>query len=230
MDLQIILFCLMGGIVSADTDAAWQSMISQPLVACTVAGWLLGNIGLGWTVGALMQLPYLAEFPVGGARISVGNLGAFVASGVAIQLNELFAQNINLILIISILFGVILSYFTHPSIAWLRHLNLMLLRRAERAAENGKLHEITKLNYIGVLNTYLFGVVYVALFFLVGSFVLKEVLNRVPLQIETYLHFFKPMLLGAGVGAMFWIFVKRKTAKHTFLGVVLSAIIIFLSS
>jgi len=65
MEMDILLFCLMGGIVSADTDSAWQSMVSQPLIACSIAGMLMGDLALGCVVGVLLQLPYLVELPVG---------------------------------------------------------------------------------------------------------------------------------------------------------------------
>ncbi|MDZ7376332.1 MAG: PTS sugar transporter subunit IIC, partial [candidate division KSB1 bacterium] len=55
----LLLVSFIGGIVAMDTAAAWQIMISQPVVACPLLGWLLGDVELGLTIGILLELPWL---------------------------------------------------------------------------------------------------------------------------------------------------------------------------
>ncbi len=222
MEMNVLLFCLMGGVVSADTDAAWQSMISQPLIACSIAGALMGDLALGSMVGLLLQLPYLAELPVGGARVSLGNLGAFIAAGLAVKLNQLFPGLQNLILLFAISYGVIVSRLAIPLQNWSRGLNLVLARRADLAAEKGNLSRISMLNYFGVLNSLFFGILFSAIFFFLGKYIVQSVVLRFPFQMS--LPFLKPTLLGAGLGAMFWLFLKRNTFQYTLIGTVMSMI------
>ena len=110
MDTNLLIFFLLGGVVYADTEAAGQAMVAQPLIACTTAGLLLGNMTLGMTVGLLMQLPYLIELPVGGAKVSLGNIGAYIAAGVAVTLSEVSPDQSNFILAASLLWGILLSW------------------------------------------------------------------------------------------------------------------------
>lgn len=220
--MDVLLFFLMGGVVSADTDAAWQSMVSQPLISCSIAGLLMGDLALGSVVGMLLQLPYLAELPVGGARVSLGNLGAFISAGLAVKLNQAFPGQTNLILLFTILYGVALSRVSIPLQNWNRRLNLILVNQADLAAENGDITKISRLNYLGVLNSLFFGILFSAIFFFSGKYIVQSAIISFPFK--TSLPFLKPTLLGAGLGAMFWLFLKRTTFRYTLIGTVMSAI------
>ncbi len=228
MDSSLILFCLMGGIVYADTDAVGQFMISQPLIACTVAGWLLGSTTIGFTVGVLLQLPYLVEIPIGGAKIPQGNLGAFVAAGLATMLTQLHPHKANLVLMSAILIGVFLSSQTIPLQDLLCKFNRMLLHRADRAAEHGNLGQLTVVNYVGVLAAYLFGGLLVAVFSLAGYYVCRFFLEALPANLESRMGLLKPVLLGAGFGAVLWHFLTRNTLKFTVVGTLVGVAISFL--
>ncbi len=222
MGMDVLLFCLMGGIVSADTDSAWQSMVSQPLISCSIAGILMGDLVLGSVVGMLLQLPYLAEMPVGGARVSLGNLGVFISAGLAVKLNQIFPGQTNLILLFTVLYGVVLSRLTIPFQNWSRRFNLVLLRKADLAAEQGNVAKISRLNYLGVLNSLFFGILFSAIFFFSGKYIMQSAIISFPFKIS--LPFLKPTLLGAGLGAMFWLFLKRTTFWYTLIGTVMSAV------
>lgn len=228
MDWDLLLFSLTGGLVYADTDAAGQFAISQPLIACTLAGWLLGNMAVGLTVGILLQLPYLIETPAGGTKVSVGRLGAYVAAGVAANVVLLNPHRINSVLFIALLYGTFWSWGLVPLQNWLRRVNLLLLRKADTAAGKGQLGRITMLNYLGLVNAYVFGVFFSASLFLFGRNVCELFLGRVPIQIEPTLELLKPVLLGVGLGALFWHFLQRKTLKFMVLGALLSAIFVLI--
>lgn len=224
--MDILLFCLFGGIVSADTDAAWQSMISQPLISCAIAGMLMGNFVMGFTAGILLQLPYLIEMPVGGAKVSLGVLGAYVAAGLAVNTDQ---GSAGLILLFSLLYGVFLSWISIPLLKWSRKLNLLLVRRADLAAEQGNLAQITRLNFFGLLNAFFFGIWFSAIFFFLGKYIMLSGLNNFPFKPQISLELLKPTLLGAGLGAMFWLFLKKKTFRYALWGSFLSVILLLIS-
>lgn len=230
MDTDVLLFCLMGGIVSADTEAAWQVMVSQPLVACSIAGFLMGNLALGLTVGLLLQLPFLIELPIGAAKVSFGNLGAYVSSGLALKLGSIFPEKSNSVLLGSLFFGVLISWASSPLLGGIRQFNLSLLRQADLAAKKGNFARITRLNYLGVIISFVFGLLFSAIFFFLGKFLLFLTIRAVSSQMESAFHLFKPALLGAGLGAMFKLFLKRKTIQYTALGAVVSSAILLIVS
>jgi fructoselysine and glucoselysine-specific PTS system IIC component len=230
METHFLLFYLFGGVVSADTDAAGQFMISQPLVSCTLAGALLGNLLLGLTVGVLLQLPFLVEIPAGGTKVSLGNLGAFVAAGLAVQLNQIAPAQPNLVLVLTILYGLFLSWASIPCLKWMRQLNLSLLYRADKMAEAGNLGQITWLNYLGVFNAYVFGVVFSAIFLFLGNIFLTSVIQFIPLEVDSIFRLGKAVLLGAGVGTLLWLFMQKTKAKFVVLGVLVSVTVLIINS
>ena len=83
MWLELIAISLWGGVVALDTAAAFQIMISQPLVACSVAGLILGNLPLGLMIGIFLQLLWMAEIPAGAAFTPESNVGSAAAAAIA---------------------------------------------------------------------------------------------------------------------------------------------------
>lgn len=58
---------MLGGALGLDTTAALQLMVSEPLVAGTLAGLVLGDPALGLALGAALQLVWCGALPVGAA-------------------------------------------------------------------------------------------------------------------------------------------------------------------
>jgi len=225
-DAPIVLCLLLGGFVHADTEAAWQVMISQPLVACTLAGWLLGNLYIGMTVGILMQLPFLVELPVGGTKLPLGNVGALVGTMLAIGLIELNPTATNTSLTLGLIFGVVVSWAGTLLQGTNRDLNLKLVELADKSAANGNYEKIVWLNYSGAAVAVLFGIVMVAGFYFLlmplADFIVGKLVNKW----ENIFRFTKLVFMGAGFGAVTKAFLNRKTLVTNFAGAVAAAILI----
>ncbi|RMF62821.1 MAG: hypothetical protein D6743_11615 [Calditrichaeota bacterium] len=231
MNTDFLFFCLMGGIVSADTESVGQTMVSQPIVACTAAGALFGNLPLGATVGLLLQLPYLVELPVGGGRVSLGNLGAFVAAGVAAQAHSTFTAYPNAVLLGSVFWGILLSWIGAPLVSVTRTLNLRLLRLADAAAERCDLKMLTRLQYAGAFIALVFGALFSAAGLVVGTFLISRLLQFAPGfldWLEAVSHLVKPVLLGAGAGAILWLYVTKSTRRYAALGAAAGLLLVWL--
>ncbi|MEE9542378.1 MAG: hypothetical protein V3V95_01180 [Thermodesulfobacteriota bacterium] len=56
---------LVGGILSLDRTAAFQSMASRPLVSAPLMGLVLGVPGTGLAAGVILELLYMSDRPVG---------------------------------------------------------------------------------------------------------------------------------------------------------------------
>ena len=75
---------MLGGALGLDATAALQLMVSEPLVAGTIAGLALGDPGLGLALGAALQLVWCGALPVGAAPFpdsapaAVGGVGGAV--------------------------------------------------------------------------------------------------------------------------------------------------------
>ena len=55
----IAVLALVAGALALDTTAALQVMVSQPLVAGSIAGLVVGDVPLGAAVGATLQLVWM---------------------------------------------------------------------------------------------------------------------------------------------------------------------------
>lgn len=66
--LHLLLLLGWGTLVGLDLVSVPQAMIARPLVAGTVAGWIVGDLQAGIRVGLLLELFALDVLPVGASR------------------------------------------------------------------------------------------------------------------------------------------------------------------
>lgn len=81
--MELLGIGLLGGALALDATSVGQFMISRPLVAGTITGWLLGDTVSGLAVGAILELYLLVSFPSGGARFPDGTVATVVAVATA---------------------------------------------------------------------------------------------------------------------------------------------------
>lgn len=81
--MELLILALMGGLLALDGTSVGQVMVSRPLVAGTLAGWVLGVPGLGFAVGAILEIYLLVSFPVGGSRFPEGAPATVIAVATA---------------------------------------------------------------------------------------------------------------------------------------------------
>ena len=86
-DVQLILLLsLVGGALSLDATAAFQMMLSQPLVAASIAGLVVGDATTGLVVGAALQLVWMGVLPVGAAPFPDGAVSGVCGVGASVLL------------------------------------------------------------------------------------------------------------------------------------------------
>ena len=54
--MEILRLSVLGGLLGLDGTAVGQFMVSRPVVAGTLVGWVLGVPGLGLSIGAMLEL------------------------------------------------------------------------------------------------------------------------------------------------------------------------------
>lgn len=77
--MELLVIALLGAVLALDTTSVGQTMVSRPLVAGPLTGWILGDPALGLAVGAVLELYLLVSFPSGGARFPEASTGTVVA-------------------------------------------------------------------------------------------------------------------------------------------------------
>jgi len=79
MTADLPLLVLLGGVLALDATSFGQFMISRPLVAGALTGWVCGDTGLGLSMGVVLELYLLVAFPTGGSRFPEGATATVVA-------------------------------------------------------------------------------------------------------------------------------------------------------
>ena len=70
---------LLGGWMAVDGTSVGQFMVSRPLVAAALGGWVVGDPVAGLAAGVMLELFHLAVLPVGAARFPESGPASVVA-------------------------------------------------------------------------------------------------------------------------------------------------------
>ena len=62
---QVLVAAVICGIIGLDRTALGQFMISQPVVAGPLTGWLLGDVTAGIVIGGTLELIWVLDMPIG---------------------------------------------------------------------------------------------------------------------------------------------------------------------
>ncbi len=226
----ILIISLIGGIVSVDTTAGWQIMISQPIVSCPVIGLIFGFPELGLTMGVLLELPWVIDIPSGGAHGSEGNLGAVTAAALAVFLKSRDVSTENIIIIVTIIYSLGVSYIGGILVTIIRRANTSLQHAADIAAENADLKRIDRLNYVGLVYSFLLGFFLIGLFFTIGVYLVPIILDLINPELDSAFGLAKFSILGLGFGAVATLFINKETKWYFALAFLASAIVLYLNS
>lgn len=122
---------LFAGFAGLD-DTSWpQAMVSRPLVAGSLGGWLAGAAGVGLAVGAVLELLLLPYRPLGGARSPDPGPASLVAGAAGAASGPAAGP-----VLAAALLGWALSWLGEVTVRWQRRLSSRLLGDApERVRE-----------------------------------------------------------------------------------------------
>jgi PTS system mannose-specific IIC component len=143
---QVILSLLVWGtLVGLDLVSVPQAMISRPLVAGSVAGWILNDIEAGLRIGVLFELFALDVLPVGAVRYP--DYGPATVAAVALGA----APHWELSLGLSAAFGLVLAVLGGWSLQLVRRWNARAIQRRAAALAAGESSAIRRLQYGALL-------------------------------------------------------------------------------
>jgi mannose/fructose/N-acetylgalactosamine-specific phosphotransferase system component IIC len=80
----VFFAALLGGVIGLDRTAAGQIMVSQPLVAGPVTGWLLGDFVTGAVIGSVLELIWVLDLPIGTFVPADATVGTVAAVAIAV--------------------------------------------------------------------------------------------------------------------------------------------------
>lgn len=149
-ELQLILtLSLLAGALALDATAVLQLMFSQPVVAGTLTGLVVGEPLLGLTIGAVLQLVWLGALPVGAAPFPDASSGAVVAVGTATMLEHVGA-GAGLGAAVGVVLGLLTGAVGQRVTLWVRRTNEALAAFAEAGAGVGNSRNVAQAVALGL--------------------------------------------------------------------------------
>ncbi len=134
-----------GTLVGLDLATLAQVMISRPIVAGVVAGWIVGDAQSGLIVGAILELFAMEVLPFGAARYPDYGLGAVAASATAAGAPDVFGIGI------AVAVGLVIAYLGQTSIQFVRQRTTVDIERHRDVIDSGDVRVIYRLHRRGVL-------------------------------------------------------------------------------
>ncbi|MDI6808460.1 MAG: PTS sugar transporter subunit IIC [Candidatus Eisenbacteria bacterium] len=222
---EILKIIIAGGISSLDSTAAWQVMISQPLVNAVVTGLILGDVTTGAVLGTLFQIVWGGSLPVGASAFPDGATAGVIGTGGAILLKKnLPGIDGNAVLLWSLLISLGFGIIGARTVIYMRRMNESLMRRADEFAREGKVASLELLHLVGVVVSFVRGILVTASGLLV---LLISGLAVLPKLGSTLSPAFQPVQIviwSMGISIFCAIFVRKKSRIVPFvLGLVFAA-------
>ena len=152
----------LAGFVSMDTTAGPQLLISEPIVSCSVAGWLFGDVTTGVALGLLFQTLWIGYLPLGTVRFTDNNLGSLVATASVLGAGAIYGfddARLMAVFIPAMIYGVAISVIGLHARSLVRRLNGIRTERFYAALEHGESPSVAKVHCAGIATSFGKGVV-----------------------------------------------------------------------
>lgn len=133
MFVSSMLISLLGGILILDRTPALQIMVSRPLVASTLLGFLLGDVSGGLTIGFLLELLWLGQPPVGASLTPNETAIAVVVTAVTLMAGEFIGDVSRDLMVFVILLFLPVGWIFQKIDEGIRHINSKISRDASFA-------------------------------------------------------------------------------------------------
>ncbi|PXZ02493.1 PTS mannose/fructose/sorbose/N-acetylgalactosamine transporter subunit IIC [Gilliamella apicola] len=189
-----------------------SSMLSRPLVTCTLAGLAMGDISQGIIIGATLELAFVGSFSIGASIppeiISGSVLGTAFTIGAGKSTEVALALGIpiaSLVLIVkNLCFLFILPYFVH---------------KADKYASEGNGKGIARMNILGGFFSINLPIgLIVGFSYLFGSEAIKSLLEVIPEFVINGLAIATGLLPAFGFAMLMKIMIKKTNATFFILG------------
>ena len=207
MILTIVGVAAAGGLVGLDRTAVGQFMVSQPICAASLAGWMLGDAATGLLVGALLELIWLLDMPVGTFVPADSTVAAVFAASVSIlgSAGGVRLSHIGL----SILLSMVLAPVTMISDHRVREFNARIAQRVQADPETVRKNGLAAAHLSG-LWLFFFKSFFVYLVFIPVGIIAVRMFAHMPDQYHRAMELYVKLLPLLGVAL-----VARKLSMRT---------------
>ncbi|MDH3272403.1 MAG: PTS sugar transporter subunit IIC [Gemmatimonadota bacterium] len=172
--MDILRLSALGGLLGLDGTAVGQFMVSRPLVAGVLTGWMSGDVGVGLAIGMLLELYLLVSVPSGGARFPEAATATVVAVACAAPFEGAGA------VVLAVAVGLVWGQVGGASVDAGRHLNDRFVPEPGDAGDPAA--RVTRVHLVAILADFLRGATVTATGIVSGRFVVRSFVDRWPLD------------------------------------------------
>jgi len=140
----IVALLAWGVAVALDLVSVPQALLSRPVVAGSVAGWIAGDVDAGVRVGVLLELFALDVLPIGAVRYP--DYGPATVAGVALAAGRPWQDGLGPAAVLGLLVAVLGGW----SLQLVRRWNAEAVQRHAAALAAGESGAIRRLQYFGL--------------------------------------------------------------------------------
>ena len=147
---QLLKISLLGGLINMDDVPLIQCMVSQPVAAAPLIGWIFGDLKAGLVIGSFLELLMVYFLPIGCAVPMDGSLAAIIATGIFLLAEPLFPGQREALIGLAIALALPFSAIAQRVSVSVRRLNGKTSDYAQRMVLDEKLRKIDLLHLSGI--------------------------------------------------------------------------------
>ncbi len=224
--MEWIIVSLIAAALVMDTSAAFQVLISQPLIACTAIGLFLNEPALGLQMGLLTQLLWVGNLPVGAAVVPAGNPASVIAAIVVIKLKEEIPDLNYILILAALVYGLILSYLGSKIVKQNRKWNVWFFNKAVMLVEKGRGDKIGYLNWSALFLQFALAFCTILFASYAGVQVAAPILRKIPPDWDLVAKYIQFAAVGSGAGFVLSYYKNTKDLKWLALGLIAAVIVV----
>ncbi len=160
MAIKVLLISLMGGILALDR-VYLQAMISRPIVAAPLVGFVLGDAYSGLLAGALLELFWTDHLPIGTYLPPNDFLAAFLAASSSIMAGQHLGHVSREIVAFAILLFIPFGYLGRRLDGYIIQTNDSLYEAALQDAKQGATDAIARRHLTGLGKVFVFNLIFI---------------------------------------------------------------------
>lgn len=206
-----LILGLVGVFCILDSRLLGRLNFERPLITCTIVGLLLGNLPVGLTVGASIELMSMGIVNIGAAAPPDMNMAAIICSAFAILTDASVETSLALAIPIAVL-GQMLGVLMRTILSNLTHV-------ADRAIGEGKFARARSMHI--VWGTILYSLMYFVPIFLavyLGTDFVQKVVEVIPAWLTDGLNLSSKFLTAYGLALLLSIMLNKELTVFFLLG------------
>jgi len=141
---EIVLISLIGGLISIDRAAAFQIMVSRPVVTAPLIGMILGDVMMGIKAGLIIELLWIGALPVGASVPPDETIVSILVPSLAIWQSRITGTEGLDALALALIMTIPLAILAQRLDSKIREKNIDSAHAADRFADEGRYDDVGK--------------------------------------------------------------------------------------